>query len=141
MPKSNSRQSMSHNEHICSNMNKSKHHYQHVLASTMTLITFFSIKEIWRTFTNHVDIRRGNMKPSQRDISTILSNEIWLLPRRTSLLFYQWRIIILSMEHQYHPSNKSASSYQWIINETSSSFQWSINIILSMDQHHLTNGS
>uniref|UniRef100_M1DP48 Uncharacterized protein n=1 Tax=Solanum tuberosum TaxID=4113 RepID=M1DP48_SOLTU len=40
----------------------------------------------------------------------------------------------------HHPTNGSASSYQWIINEASSSYQW-INIFLPMDQYRPTNGS
>ncbi|KAH0692704.1 hypothetical protein KY285_019801 [Solanum tuberosum] len=52
----------------------------------------------------------------------------------------QRRIIILSIEHQHHPTNGSTSSCQWIINDASS-YQWSINIILPMDQHNPTNGS
>ena len=90
----------------------------------MTSNYIFSIKNIWRKFTNHVDMRRGNVRPFHRDISTSI------------IKWYNTTIkkdinFILSTEY-HHPTNGSTSSYQWIINGTSSSYQWSISIILPM---------
>ena len=100
-------------------------------------ITFFRIKSIWRKLTNRVDIRRGNVRPSQREISIILSNEIIPPSRRTSPSFYGWNIIILSMD-QHNPTNESSTNHHHPINismenqhcasiGSSPSYQWIIN--------------